>query len=347
MTEKAKRSNTPIVPARYFQRIIELLMQREVDVIAVLQQASLDPQKLADTDGLLSVAEIEALIESLLQTTGRSDLSLDMGRSIHLGSHSVVGYALLSSPTVEYALRLAARFFGLIFPTFQMRYRRTPEQAVVTYTPTLAMSHGCLNFLLETIATATHFDIRELLQHDLPPYDLHLSIVPPQHAHRFAELIGASCHFASLGKPGIRFEFPLSVVDSSPASADATLLAMAEGRCANLLSDVVATRNVAEWVRMMLREAGDGFPSQQELAHTLNISTRTLDRHMAREGVKFRALLNEERQRKACKLLADTALSVTSVAHELGYTDAANFTRAFRREQGCSPSDFRSLSSSA
>ena len=45
----------------------------------------------------------------------------------------------------------------------------------------------------------------------------------------------------------------------------------------------------------------------------------------------------------AKELLSTTTLSVTTVANECGFTDMSNFSRYFRREVDCSPSDFRLL----
>ena len=88
-------------------------------------------------------------------------------------------------------------------------------------------------------------------------------------------------------------------------------------------------------------EAGEGLPSQVELARTLNLSSRTLDRYLDREGVRFRAMANEVRHEKACALLEAGELSITQIAYELGYSDASNFTRAFRRRAGMSPAAYR------
>ena len=44
-------------------------------------------------------------------------------------------------------------------------------------------------------------------------------------------------------------------------------------------------------------------------------------------------------------MLADNQLSITQIALELGYSDAANFTRAFRKISGVSPSQWRAHNS--
>ena len=85
--------------------------------------------------------------------------------------------------------------------------------------------------------------------------------------------------------------------------------------------------------------------SLEELARTLNLSARTLDRYLQKEGRQFRELAAEQRQRRAEAMLADNQLSITQIALELGYSDAANFTRAFRKISGVSPSQWRAHNS--
>ena len=119
--------------------------------------------------------------------------------------------------------------------------------------------------------------------------------------------------------------------------ADRGAREMAESRCEQLLRKTAQANGVTDWVTMMLREAHEGMPTLAELARLLNLSPRTLDRHLAREGSRYLEISKRIRHEKACALLEAGGQSITQVAYELGYKDGANFTRAFRRECGPQP----------
>ena len=91
----------------------------------------------------------------------------------------------------------------------------------------------------------------------------------------------------------------------------------------------------------MLREANEGVPTLAELARLLNLSSRTLDRHLAREGNRCLEISKRTRHEKACALLEAGGEAITQIAYQVGYKDGANCARAFRRESGVSPSDYR------
>ena len=78
------------------------------------------------------------------------------------------------------------------------------------------------------------------------------------------------------------------------------------------------------------------------VAETLAVSRRSLQRGLAEQGLSYSQLLTEVRTRHAADLLAGADdRSVAEIAFDLGYTDASNFTRAFRRQTGLSPQAFR------
>jgi AraC-like DNA-binding protein len=52
-------------------------------------------------------------------------------------------------------------------------------------------------------------------------------------------------------------------------------------------------------------------------------------------------VVDEARFQAASRLLRDPAVRIIDVSVELGYTDSANFTRAFRRWAGLPPLAFR------
>ena len=77
------------------------------------------------------------------------------------------------------------------------------------------------------------------------------------------------------------------------------------------------------------------------MAEAAGMSTRSLQRRLATSGASFTRLADEARFEAAAPLLRDPGLRITDVAVELGYSDAANFTRAFRRWAGVPPEVFR------
>ena len=56
---------------------------------------------------------------------------------------------------------------------------------------------------------------------------------------------------------------------------------------------------------------------------------------------EIQALVDQVRLERARDLLASTTMNLSQIADSLGYADAANFTRAFKRWTGLSPSHFR------
>lgn len=73
------------------------------------------------------------------------------------------------------------------------------------------------------------------------------------------------------------------------------------------------------------------------------MSLRSFQRQLAKEQLSYSLLIDQIRFETAIRLLQDPSLKLIEIALELGYNDAANFTRAFKRWTGISPSQFRHL----
>jgi AraC-like DNA-binding protein len=93
--------------------------------------------------------------------------------------------------------------------------------------------------------------------------------------------------------------------------------------------------------RLISSLVDDRFPRLQEAAQAAGMSPRTLQRRLLQAGTSFSELLAGSRMRLARQWLGTTKLSVTEIAAVLGYSDTANFSRAFRRECGLSPVAYR------
>ncbi len=79
---------------------------------------------------------------------------------------------------------------------------------------------------------------------------------------------------------------------------------------------------------------------RREVSRKLGVSERSLDRLLAREGVRFSAL-TEIRRLERAKTLLRAGKTVEDVAEALGYSEARSFRRAFQRGAGLSPIAFK------
>jgi AraC-like DNA-binding protein len=85
----------------------------------------------------------------------------------------------------------------------------------------------------------------------------------------------------------------------------------------------------------------------ERAARYAGVTPRTVQRWLEREGRSFSTVLEEVRRAAASRLLATTDLPLLAVAERLGYSDAANFTRAFRRWTGTTPGRWRARAASS
>lgn len=94
---------------------------------------------------------------------------------------------------------------------------------------------------------------------------------------------------------------------------------------------------------LILSQLTDGYPGVALIAKALGMSTRSLQRQLAQKHMSYSLLVEQVRFNQAIHLLQDPDLKLIDIAFRLGYEDQANFTRAFRRWTGISPSQYRHL----
>jgi AraC-like DNA-binding protein len=74
-----------------------------------------------------------------------------------------------------------------------------------------------------------------------------------------------------------------------------------------------------------------GYPDIRVIANLTGMNVRSLQRRLAEEGESYSHLVAHARFEMAVRLLRDGHVKLIDIGYELGYTDPANFTRAFRQ----------------
>jgi AraC-like DNA-binding protein len=81
-----------------------------------------------------------------------------------------------------------------------------------------------------------------------------------------------------------------------------------------------------------------------QVARSLGVDRRTVQRRLADSGETFSSLLDAVRAELAERQVPNPRRSLTEIAQELGFSEPSAFSRWFRRRFGCSPSEWRGRS---
>lgn len=330
-------------PVRYFLLLCDAVRSIGVETAHLLDRAGIPAALFDSRENMLTSVEVENLILAAQELTGREDLGFETGRRIQVNSHNLLGYGLISCPTVDDFLRMGSRHFCLIQENWSMSYRRNSAGVgECMYTSLVPLSPAIMVFSLEALALAHHNHMQHLLGQSVTAYDIRLSMPEPAHVQRYQMLHPVRFHFDASAQPGVRVVMPAAMIDTSLVLGNEEVMREIDAQCSVLGQK--PTRGDVAWtpyVTMVLREARGTIITMEDIAQCLQVSARTIDRHLKKDGHSFRQLSDKVRFERACELLCVPGAAAAEVAQQLGFSDAPNFNRAFRRVMGVTPGEYQ------
>lgn len=94
-------------------------------------------------------------------------------------------------------------------------------------------------------------------------------------------------------------------------------------------------------VRSYLQCQQPGWPDLGMVANAFNMSTATLQRHLAVEGTSFKSLRDRLRREIAIHRLHTSRIPLARLAQQLGFSDSSSFQHAFKLWTGYPPGSYR------
>lgn len=316
--------------------MVQLAARWHVTPAALLDGTDIEETQLEDAQARVSPHALRVLFQRALELTREPGLGFYFGLQLKLSSHGSVGFAAMTSATLRDALRVAERFLSLRSPFLSLRTVEHGDSAALELGSAFPDSDVHV-FLTEALFTALIQMARSMLGRPVQAM-FELSYPEPAHFTGFAHLWPGPARF---GRPLSRICFAPSILDESLQMSDAVAARQALVECERELGSLLETSSLLASVRRQLGGRDRGYPSLTELARERHVSPRTMKRRLAEQGTSYQKLLDELRRDRSLKLLELEGNTIEQIAEQLGYSDAANFNRAFRRWLGVSPSAWR------
>jgi len=331
----------PNVAAGLVKGFADFAAGHGVDRAALLRRAGLLSAPLDDPDARVALTAYLALIRAGCAATGISALALRYGAQVPMWSLSVLGLIMEASATMGEAFRQLQRY-GRIVADVAGRSGGSPME-LVAHSGRLhlvygAPSHDAAPHLVEIAFAQLTCGPRRFLT---GPHvkSVQLDYPAPGHCDEYDEVFRCPVRFDA-GRNAL--ELAPDVADWPVAPGPNPVLPTLARHADNVLVAMDRAGPTETRVRAALRPIlARGSVTAETVAGALGCSRQTLHRRLSREGTTFSRVLGDLRAECAAAYLSSGEFSVGQVAFLVGFSEAAAFSRAFKRWSGRSPAEFR------
>lgn len=323
------------IPVNYVYNLVQLMVDSGIDQDQLLAEANLRHDEVFDNKEQLRFSQFRTVMLVGKRLSGDPALALTLGNKLMLTAHGLLGYAVISSSNLEQTMALLQRYFctrtRLCVPIFRL----TNDGGVLAFHEMLALGDMRETYL-EVVMAAVVGAIRYVAGDDAANCRLEVPYSRPAHGARYSELLGMPVSFDKLA---LSLYLPRSLLQKPSPMADKASRRMATERCEQELQQLEANQDMEARVRQQLTQAEGHLPSVEELAERFYMTSRTLRRRLEACGTTYQKILDNVRHLRALRYLG-THHTIQQVAWLLGYADPSNFSRAFRKWEGMSPSKY-------
>ncbi len=325
----------PLVRADQCAPIAAFLERTGARVERILAAAGLPESVFVNTGVLIPLSAAARFVARAARTQGIDDLGLLAGQEARLEAVGLFGRMVASRPTLRDALETAT--------TNLARCNSGARLWLAPHGDDIRLCHALVDGFDEGRQQLDHYAVMLMLGvlrlaagPAWRPAEVQLQTKEAR-AVRVAEPLSDAA--ITFGQRATAVTFPRWLLDeplrprrpgamparnvdawNTPAPAD------------DFVGSVTQVVEMLSWKR---------YPHINQTADVLGMSVRSLQRYLAASGTSHESLVASARMATAANLLEETNTNILEIALDLGYSDHAHFSRAFRRWMGRSPQEFR------
>jgi AraC-like DNA-binding protein len=332
--------STGSVSSPVIQRILAMATSMGVPANELVASTGISAEALADRDARLPIDVLFLVFDEIERRIGDLAFGLHAAEASRRAPDHVLALAVQSSPTLGDAFRRAARYTRIINDAAEveiagagelvhLRYRIDHPRGTHRLGAQAAIALLCL--LARQTVGARFRAVRAGFCHAAPDAATQAE---------YARVFEAPVTFAG---PVNELVVPREVLAEPLIKADPALCAHLDRHLDVLLERTGPADLRARVCRLLGQDLSAGPPDVEWLAERMHMSSRSLQRRLRDAGTSFQELRDTLRRDLALRYLEE-GLALAEVAFLIGFTEASNFHRAFKRWTGMTPAEARGRS---
>lgn len=321
----------------YLRQIADQVASIGGDVDAWLGRQGLQAGQLDDAGLQLSFPVFRLLLLDALAITREPSLGLLIGVRMRAHSHNILADVAMNSGTLRQALDVTRRYLRQRSTMLDTELHQQGDYLRLQLVECLPLG-DIARPVLEAVLLAIRNILAFIVRASAPCQLVAFHCAAPDNMALARELFQCEVRY---GEDWSGMLLPAAALDLPLQTGDVASWELALQICQRELDKLVTPYSTAARVRKLMLEQHTAFPTLALTARMLHLTPRTLHRRLLAEQTSYQQILDEIRHMLALEYLRSGQTSVQEISHALGYTDMANFRRAFKRWQGVPPTAWR------
>jgi AraC-like DNA-binding protein len=329
-----------LFPPHKIAAVVELLFDAGVAMEDALQGTGLQVAALRDAAHLTSMSQQHQVCSRALSLAQDPSIAFRAGQHLHLSAYGMYGLLLMSCESVRDYFKLAVKYQLLAAPTLMFTCDESAGQAVrIRLDPAERTLPPALEvFMVEQQLMQHLTHLRDAFGSSVQPVLACLAYPAPAHWALYGQYFQCPCLFDCEHS---ELQFAREILARRPQLANPLAVAPLRSACDGLLAELESSLGFAGKVYRTLRHLSDPGASMTTVAAALEMTDRTLRRRLADEGTCFSDIAHRVKYWVAAQHLKNSDASIEQIASIAGFSDTANFRRAFLRWTRMTPAQFR------
>ncbi|MFL9507443.1 helix-turn-helix domain-containing protein [Acinetobacter baumannii] len=330
---KNNRKKERTVPGTYIAMMVDVVSRWNISSEELLAGSGFCTKQLVQPLWRADAKVVMGILRKALDLTNIPSLEFGfyLGMHMTITCHGLMGIAAMLSKNVKGALEIGQEFITLQSSIHKLRLEILEDQAIIWFEQTDSYQ------LDEVIQIALLIGFAQMGKaisgQELTGY-ADVQFDKPEYFDTFLPLIPGDMRF---NQSSTRLVFKKDILDLPLLHYDAIAERLAREECKSQLRKLLNQNSFSSTIKDLIYDEVLGISPLTEILKKINMSERTLQRKLKKEGTNFQEILDQVRSEKATYLLNRTNLSLSNIAALLGYSNSNNFSRAFKKWTGNTP----------
>lgn len=328
----------PTISTQILSPILQHMENKGWDAAPIAHGLGIDLAKLKNVDETMPLSQYVEFMETVAKAYKAPQFGLYAAQATKMEALGPIGFLFASAPTLQDAIEGLESFIRAIQGGTTNRLKISGDDAILEY-QILGNSISPRRQDTEYSLAVNYEHLKNYLKSGFKLKEVRLEHQQVGSHATYSNYFGCDVFFEQSNNYLI---FDKSMLSQANPSISKKLYPIISAHLQNIVAKKPSTESISVSVKDALTpEVLATGAKARDVAAKIGLTATTMARRLKADGTSYSSILKSRRTNMAKRLLAHSTIPISHVALQLGYSETASFTRAFKASSGMTPDQFR------